>query len=209
MHARHVDAMPPEGFRTGLSLSLLSVAWTVSASVIAEVLGFRAGSLVLIAFGFTGFFDAAGSTALAVHFRHALRTGDFSERRERTALRIITLGMVTVGVVTAIESVRRLLGGESTKSVPAGLVLAAVSIGVLAVLSRRKRQVGHQILSRALLADGWLSATGCVMAVVTVVGTGATSAFGWWWVDPVAALVVAAAAVGVAVAMHRGESQHP
>lgn len=208
MFDRHVDAMPPQDVQTGLWLSLVSVAWTVSASVIAEVLGFRASSLVLVAFGFTGFFDAAGSTALSVHFRHALRTGDLSERRERTALWVVTLGMVTVGVVTAIESVRRLLGGGSSKSVPAGLVLAAVSIGVLAVLARRKRQVARRIPSRALLADGWLSATGCVMAAVTVVGTGATSVFGWWWVDPVAALVVAAAAVGVAAAMHLGEN-HP
>jgi divalent metal cation (Fe/Co/Zn/Cd) transporter len=205
MRDRQLGTTAPDHLRAGLRVSLLSIGWTLSASVVALVLGFGAASLVLVAFGFTGLLDAAGSAALVTHFRHALRHETFSERRERLALRVVTVGMLTVGVVTAVESVRRLLGGGSSQAVPAGLVLAAVSIGVLAALSHAKRRVASRIPSRALLADGWLSATGCLMAMATVVGTGATSAFGWWWVDPVAALVVAGGAVGVAVFMARDE----
>ena len=204
---RQVETTAEDALRAGLRVSVLSIGWTLSASVVAVVLGFGAGSLVLVAFGFTGLFDAAGSVALATHFRHALHHEAFSERRERLALRVVILGMLTVGLLTTVESARRLLGSGSSRATPAGLILAAASIGVLAALSHTKHRIAVRIPSRALQADGWLSATGSLTAVVAVVGTGATSAFGWWWVDPAAALVVAAAAVGVAVVMAGGA--HP
>lgn len=47
-----------------------------------------------------------------------------------------------------------------------------------------------------------LSATGAVLAVVTVIGT-ALSGLGVWWADPVAALRVAVGALGVAVILAR------
>ena len=196
----------PDHLKAGLRVSLLSIGWTLSSSVVAVAVGVGAGSVVLVAFGCSGLLDAAGSAALVTHFRHALRHEALSQRRERLALRVVTFGMLSVGVVTVVESVRRLLGGGASHAVPAGMVVAAVSVGVLAALSRTKRRVARRMPSRALLADGWLSATGCLMALVTVVGTGARSVFGWWWVDPVAALVVACGAIGVAVIMVRGAS---
>ena len=59
------------------------------------------------------------------------------------------------------------------------------------------------IPSRALLADAGLSATGALLAVVTVAGTASTDAFGWGWLDPVAAAVVAAGAVALGARLAR------
>jgi divalent metal cation (Fe/Co/Zn/Cd) transporter len=97
-----------------------------------------------------------------------------------------------------------LIDARPSHAVPAGVALAATSIGVLAVLSVRKRRIANAIPSRALLADGWLSATGCLLAIVTVAGTGFASAFHWWWADPVAALTVACGAIVIAFVMARG-----
>jgi divalent metal cation (Fe/Co/Zn/Cd) transporter len=196
--------MSPGHLQAGLRVSVASIAWTTLASTSAVVLGVGAGSLVLVAFGFTGLVDALGSATLAIHFRHALRHEAFSERHEQLALRTVTGGLLVIGAFSAVESARRLIDGAQPHSVPAGVLLAAVSALVLGWLSHRKRQIAARIPSRALLADGWLSATGCLLAVVTVAGTGFTSAFGWWWVDPVAAAMVACVAVGVAATMAWG-----
>ncbi|GAB7006984.1 hypothetical protein JCM18899A_44570 [Nocardioides sp. AN3] len=51
-----------------------------------------------------------------------------------------------------------------------------------------------------------LSATGAVLAVVTVIGT-ALSGAGVWWADPVAALGVAVGALGVAFILAREEAR--
>lgn len=203
MRDHEYEAMAADDLRAGLRVSAVSVGWTGSSSAASVALGVDAHSLVLIAFGLAGLLDAVGSAALVAHFRHALRHEAFSARHEHLALRVVTIGLLAVGALTAVESLRRLVGGTQSHAAPAGLVLAALSIGVLALLSHRKRQIAGRIPSRALLADGWLSATGCLLAVVTVAGTGFTSAFGWWWVDPVAASAVGCGAMGVAMAMTR------
>ena len=173
---------------------------TSAASV---AIGIAQNSLVLVAFGLTGVLDSAGSAVLVMHFRHTLHHEAFSERHERLALRVVTIGLVVVGTLTTAESVRRLLGSVHAKPVAAGVALAAVSAAVLTLLSFRERRVAGVVGSRALLADGWLSATGALLGVVTVLGTGLTSAFDWWWVDPIAAAVVAGGAVVAGVVLAR------
>ena len=39
---------------------------------------------------------------------------------------------------------------------------------------------------------GWLSATGCLLASVTVIGSILAAQLDWWWADAVAALLIAA-----------------
>jgi divalent metal cation (Fe/Co/Zn/Cd) transporter len=203
MHDRELEAIDPRHLRAGLRVSAISIAWTIASSALALGIGVVAESLVLVGFGLTGLLDAAGSATLVAHFRHALRQEAFSDRHERRALRVVTVGLLVVGTLTAVESTRRLVGQTQPHAVPAGVVVAGASIAVLGVLSQRKRAVAKRIPSRALLADAWLSAMGCLLAVVTVAGTALGSAFGWWWADPVAAIAVAGGAIGLSVVLAR------
>src|SRR4029077_13947867 len=77
---------PPEHLRAAFRVSVVSVAWTVSASAIAIVSGIVARALVLVVFGLTGVLDAAGSWTLALHFRHAIKHETVSLAREELAL---------------------------------------------------------------------------------------------------------------------------
>ncbi|MBW8825003.1 MAG: cation transporter [Acidobacteria bacterium] len=190
--------------RAGLRISRVSIIWTLASSSLGLVIGLRAGSLVLVGFALTGLLDVVGSSALVLHFRHALRHETFSERREQLALRVVIGGLAVIGLAVAAQSARELIASGPAHSAPSGVVLAALSVVVLAVLADRKRRVARLIPSQALLADGWLSGVGTLLAAVTVAGTGATSLFGWWWVDPVAAGVVACGAVAVAVVLAKG-----
>ena len=188
--------------RSGVRVSTMSIAWTVVASTVAIAAGLKASSLVLIAFGCTGLLDAAGSLALVVHFRHALKHETFSERHERIAFLVVTGGLVLVALTTMVESVSRLLTQTQGEQTLTGIGVAAASVVVLALLARVKLALGRRIPSQALFADGLLSTTGAVLGVVTVLGT-LLSALGWWWADPIAALVVAVGALAVAVILAR------
>jgi len=203
VHDVELEATPPEHLRAGVRVSAVSIVWTVGSSAAAIVLGLAADSIVLVAFGLTGVLDALGSATLVVHFRHALRHEAFSDRHERIALRTVTLGLAAVGTFTVIESGHRLSTAVAARATPAGLTVAAISVAVLALLSHRKQQIAGRIPSRALRADGWLSATGSLLALVTVLGTGLTAWFGWWWADPTAALGVGIAAISIAAIMYR------
>jgi divalent metal cation (Fe/Co/Zn/Cd) transporter len=189
--------------RAGLRVSAVSIVWTIATSGFAIALGLERGSLVLVAFGATGLLDAVGSATLIVHFRHALRHEAFSVGHERVALRVVTAGLLVVGVATLAESARRLAVHAEARSVPAGIVIATASAVMLARLSARKRTIGRAIPSRALVADGWLSTAGAALALVTVGGTVLTSAGSWWWADPVAAAVVATGAVTAGIVLGR------
>jgi len=197
--------MPGErDLRAGIRVSWVSVAWTVLASSAAVVAGIRAKTLVLIAFGLTGTLDALGSLTIALHFRHAVARQAISPARERFALRLVSLGLLGVGLFTVVESLRRLITHTHAGRSTFGIAVAAASFVVLTVLSIRKRAVAARIPSRALRADGALSATGASLAIVTLIGTALAQRKGADWVDPTAALVVALAACAVgAVALRR------
>lgn len=194
-----MTAIDEGAVRAGLRVSVVAVIWTVATGVLSIGIGAGRGSLALVAFGSIGMLDALGSATLVVHFRHTLHHEAFSERHERLALRVINLGMFVIGLSTVIESTRRLVFGAHVDTVWAGVVLAAVSVVVLAVLSVQKRRIGHQIPSRALQADGALSAIGAMLAFVTTVGAGIASFGDASSVDPSAAVVVGLIAVVVAV----------
>ena len=44
---------------------------------------------------------------------------------------------------------------------------------------------------------------GALLAAVTLCGTAASRSLGWWWADPVAALVIGAGAIGLGIALRR------
>jgi divalent metal cation (Fe/Co/Zn/Cd) transporter len=207
VHDSTLEMAPNAELRAGVRVSAVSIVWTLAASGASVVLGADAGSIVLIAFGLTGLLDTAGSVALVVHFRHALRHEAISERHERTAARVIAFGTITVGIVTLLASAQRLVTHGQTAASPFGTAVAAVSIPVLAVLSVRKRRVARRIPSRALEADGWLSGIGCVLACVTVAGGVVTDALGWWWADPIAASAIAVVAILTPVQLRRRERE--
>jgi len=183
--------------RNGVRVSVVSIAWTVVTSGITVTLGIARASLVLVAFGATGCFDAIGSMALVVHFRHALRHETFSARHERVALRVVTVGLIVVGGATLAESTHRLITGAHAHRAVVGSVVAAASLVVLAALAGTKRRTGRAIPSPALVADGALSFVGALLAAVTVAGT--LLARRWPWIDAVAAGVVALGALATAV----------
>jgi len=192
---------PAQRVQAGERISRTSLAWTVAAGSTAIVIGLIGNSVVLVAFGLIGLLDAVGSGSLIIHFRHAQRHEQISDRLEAIALRVVTIGMAIIGLATMSDSAYRLRAHSVGHAPAAGVVLAGVSTFVLAMLARRKHKIARHIPSPALQADGWLSAMGAMLAAVTLAGTGMEAAFGWWWLDPVAAVGVGVGAVSLSVAL--------
>jgi divalent metal cation (Fe/Co/Zn/Cd) transporter len=195
--------------RRARAVSIVSLCWTVAASTGALVIGLSADSLVLVAFAFVGAFDSVGSGGLVVHFGRALRDGTVSEHLERVVLTLVAFGLWAVAAGTAVQSVLRLASDETVDAPTAGTVLALASTVVLTVLARRKASIGRALPSAALVADGQLTRFGAVLSFITLLGTASASAFGWSWLDPVAALLVAAGMVVVGRSVFRESRRLP
>jgi divalent metal cation (Fe/Co/Zn/Cd) transporter len=194
------DSFDPTVVRAARRLSEASIAWTLVGSSLAVAIGVGSGSSALVAFGLVGYVDLAGSVALVHHFRHALGTEELSDRFEQRAHRIVTVGLLAIGIATIVVSALRLAGGHHPKTTGAGIAVAAVSLVGLSVLAVCKVRVARRVPSAALRSDGHLSGVGAAQGAVVLLGTGASRLFSWSWADDSAAIVVGAAAVAIAAA---------
>ena len=87
-----------------------------------------------------------------------------------------------------------------------GIVLAAVSLAVMPGLSYAQRRAGRELGSASAVADSKQTLLCTYLSGVLLVGLAVHSLFGWWWADPVAALVMVPIIVKEGVEALRGET---
>ena len=169
----------------------LSVAWAMIVGVTALVAGFAAGAIALVGFGADSIVDGSVSAVLVWRFRRERSTRRDSELIERRTGRAVGAVLVVIGLYVSVGAVTALAGHSKPERSMVGVVLSAASIVVLPVLARAKLRLAGLLSSPALRGDGVLSLAGAALATVTLASLVLDAAFGFWWSDAVAALVIA------------------
>jgi divalent metal cation (Fe/Co/Zn/Cd) transporter len=177
-----------------------TISYNAVEAAVALAAGTVAGSTALIGFGLDSIVEVASATAVAWQFSAADH-----QRRERATLRIIAVSFFVLAAYVGYESTSALVGGHQPEHSPVGLVLAAVSLAVMPVLSAAQRRAGRELGSRSAVADSKQTLLCTYLSAVLLLGLAANSLFGWWWADPVAALVIAAVAIKEGRAAWRGQ----
>jgi divalent metal cation (Fe/Co/Zn/Cd) transporter len=194
----------PSAVRLARRIQLLvatTITYNVGEAVVAITAGTRASSTALVGFGLDSVIEVSSAAAVAWQF-----AGPDPARRERVALRIIALSFFGLAGYITVESARTLLTGERAEHSAVGLALAALSLLVMPVLSAAQRRAGRQLGSRSAVADSKQTLLCTYLSAVLLVGLGLNSAFGWWWADPAAALVIAAVSVREGREAWRGDT---
>ncbi|SES25610.1 Cation efflux family protein [Lentzea xinjiangensis] len=171
-------------------LVAVTITYNVVEAVIALAAGSVAGSTALIGFGLDSVIEVASAAAVAWQF-----SGSDPERRERTALKVIAVSFFALAAYVAVESGLSLVQGDRAGHSTAGIVLAAVSLLVMPALSHAQRRAGRELGSASAVADSKQTLLCTYLSGVLLVGLVVNSLFGWWWADPLAALVIAVVAV--------------
>ncbi|MFJ8814738.1 cation transporter [Amycolatopsis thermoflava] len=181
----------------------LLVAATITYNVVEAVVAISAGtvasSTALIGFGLDSVIEVA-SAAVAWQF-----SGADPEARERTALKVIAVSFFALAAYVTVESVRSLAGAEPAAHSTVGIALAAVSLVVMPFLSYAQRRAGRELGSASAVADSKQTLLCTYLSGVLLVGLLLNSLLGWWWADPVVALVIAVVAVKEGREAWRGE----
>ena len=112
------------------------------------------------------------------------------QRRERLTLRLVGVSFLLLSAYVCFEAIRDLVGRSAPASSRIGIALACVSLVVMPLLSRAKRQVGRALGSAAMQADATQTAFCSWLSGILLGGLLLNSAFGLWWADPVAALAM-------------------
>src|SRR5438309_1740336 len=88
------------------------------------------------------------------------------------------------------EGVSDLIGKKAPEHSIPGLALACVSLIVMPILSRAKRRVANDLGSAAMDADARQTDFCVYLSAILLVGLLLNATLGWWWADPVAALIM-------------------
>ena len=175
--------------RRGQLLSRMTLGYNTLEGAAAVVAGALAGSVSLIGFGIDSLIEVTSSGA-SLWRLHSDHDDQRREHSERIALRIIGLCFLALAFYIAWEAGRSLwLRDQPERTIP-GIVISALSVVIMPMLARRKRKVAVGLGSRALEADARQTDLCMYLSSILLGGLLLNAVLGWWWADPVAALVM-------------------
>lgn len=186
-------------------LAAATIVWNVGEAVVAIGAGIAAGSIALFGFGFDSTIEVLSACVVVWQFRGE-RRGGHDEARERTALRLIGASFFILAAYVSIEAVRDLFFVEGVASESSvGIALAALSLVVMPVLAMAKGRTASALGSATLRADAAETLLCSWLSAALLAGLLLNATIGWWWADPVAALVIAGLAIKEGLEAWRGE----
>jgi divalent metal cation (Fe/Co/Zn/Cd) transporter len=175
-----------------LGLEYLTVGWNVVEGVIAVTAALAAGSVALMGFGIDSFVESASGLVLIWRLRAERRhtAAAAIEQVERRAQRLVAVSLFALAAYIIGDAAYSLATGEQPAPSSVGMILTAVSLGVMWWLARAKLRAARALGSRALESDAFQTTACWWLSLAALVGIGLNAALSWWWADPVAAIVI-------------------
>ncbi|MCU0246641.1 MAG: cation transporter [Bryobacter sp.] len=167
----------------GERLQWFTIAYNLAEAVIAIASGLVASSIALVGFGLDSLIELSSAGASLWRLRHGAAT-------ERRSLRIIGACFCLLAAYLAVESVHSLWTAERPETSLPGIALALASVVIMPWLTRAKRRVAGALQSATLQADSKQTEFCAWLSGILLAGLALNALFGWWWADPVAALVM-------------------
>ncbi len=143
-------------------------------------------------FGIDSFVEGLASLVIVWRFTGSRLLSDAAERR---AQKLVAVQFFLLAPFVAFEAVRHLLGGAHADTSWLGIALVTSSLIGMPLLGVAKRRLADQLGSVATRGEGTQNLLCAYLAGAVLVGLLGNTLFGLWWLDPVAALVIAAVAL--------------
>ncbi len=187
-------------------LSWLSLAWMGSEGAVAITAGILAGSIALVSFGLDSAVEGLSSLVIVWRFSGGRLLSQAAEER---AQKLVALQFFLLAPYVAFEAVDKLAAGEQAETSWLGIALVTSSLVGMPVLGTAKRRLADKLGSVATRGEGTQNLLCAYLAAAVLLGLLGDALLGLWWLDPAAALVVAAVAVREGRQSWRGEGCCP
>jgi divalent metal cation (Fe/Co/Zn/Cd) transporter len=181
-------AARPSLVRRAMLLEVAVIVYNVLEGVIAIVAGVLAGSVALIGFGLDSAIEVSASIAVLTHLW--VNRDDEAQEWERRVAMFVGLTLLVLAVYVGVQAVYDLVTSSEPEESFLGIGIAAVSLIVMPFVSRKEHSLSHEIGSRSLEAESRETLMCTYLSAALLLGLGANALFGWWWADPIAALVI-------------------
>ena len=175
--------------RRGRRLEYFTIVWNSLEALVAILSGLIAGSIALVGFGFDSLIEVTSGAALL--WRLSIDVNEEKrERIEAITLRIVGVCFIALAVYVSYDSITALLNRETPERSVPGIVLAVASLIAMPLLARAKRRVARGINSGAMFADARQTDFCVYLSAILLGGLLLNALLGWWWADPIAAIVM-------------------
>jgi divalent metal cation (Fe/Co/Zn/Cd) transporter len=168
----------------GLRLEYATLGWNVVGTVVVVTAAIAAHSVALAGFGLDSLIEIVASLVVVWELKGINRGG------ERRALRLIGGAFVALAIYVLLQAGYVLIRGNHPHHSPLGIAWLAATVAVMLALAWGKGRTGRALGNPVLITESRVTVIDAYLAAAVLIGLALNSAFGWWWADPLASLVI-------------------
>jgi len=179
----------------------ITIGYNLIEAIVAIAAGTAASSGALIGFGLDSTIEVLSAAAVAWQF-----TRKDPERWEKGTLRVIAVAFFLLAIYVSVNAVLTLTRASDVQHSTVGIVLTALSVIIMPFLSLTERRTGKELGSATAIADSKQTLICTYLSAAVLIGLLLNTLLGWWWADPIAALVVVVFAVREGIEAWKGDA---
>jgi divalent metal cation (Fe/Co/Zn/Cd) transporter len=183
-------------------LSWFSLAWMTAEGALGLAAGAASGSISLVAWALGSVIEGLASVIVIWRFTGSRLASEDAERR---AQKTVAVSFFLLAPYVAAAAARDLVSGHRASASALGLAVTAASLVLMPALGYAKRRLGARLGSGATAGEGTQNLLCAAQAGAVLAGLAATAAWGWSWLDPAVALLLAGWAVREGISAWRGD----
>ena len=168
----------------GLWLEYATLAWNVVGSVLVLAAAAAARSVALAGFGLDSLIEIVASAVVVWQLKGVVKA------REQKALRLIGIAFVLLALYIGAQSAFVLAVGFRPHQSQVGIGWLALTALAMFALAYGKARTGRALGNRVLETEARVTVIDGLLAGTVLIGLVLNAVFGWWWADPLAALVI-------------------
>ncbi len=169
-------------------LLVVTVLYNVVEGVIALWSGIAAGSIALVSFGADSYIEVAAASL--VLWRLGIDDHEYAEKVERRIVRFIGWTFIALSAAIVFRSAWALAERTGAEESLIGIGLAIFSVLVTPLIAIWKLQVAAKGNLQSIAIEAKETIACSYLSLTLLVGLVATALLGWWWLDPVTALML-------------------
>jgi divalent metal cation (Fe/Co/Zn/Cd) transporter len=168
------------------------MAYNVAEGAIALWAGMHAGSIALVGFGLDSYIECAAAAALLWRLTLEARDAHAAavETSEQRVHRLVGATFIALALYVVGQAGWTLATRHAPEESVVGIILAVASLVIMPLVAWGKLHAAQAIHSRALRAEAKETLACSYLSLTLLLGLVAHAAAGWWWADPMAALLM-------------------
>ncbi|TWT97243.1 cation diffusion facilitator family transporter [Neorhodopirellula pilleata] len=178
--------------RKGRNVEIASLIYNIIEVAISLTAGFMTGSSALISWGVDSIVEA-NSAAFMIWQLNGVANGideRAKRKRKKIALSVLSTAFTIAVLFICYEAISKFISQETSSMSWWGIGILLVSLVVNPMLAWGKYHYGKKTDSATLKYDAIDTMICEYQTIVVLIGIGLVQWQGWWWADPVAALLI-------------------